>query len=65
VKVVVEQKLCAGHGECEVVAPRLFVIDDDGMARFIWADSDGPVPEGPLAEAVRRCPAGAIVIEQD
>ena len=49
---------CVAHGDCAVVAPEAFRVDD--VAVVI-----GTVPEDRLREAARACPAGAIVLIDD
>ena len=46
---------CVAHGDCAVVAPQAFRIDD--VAVVI-----GTAPEDVLLDAARACPAGAIVL---
>jgi ferredoxin len=56
---VVDEDFCLAHGDCAVVAPSVFQVDD--VARVI---GEGP-PELILA-AARACPAGAIkVIDEE
>ena len=60
-KVHVETGLCQGHTMCSMVAPEIFVLDDeDGHASAI----DGDIPSDKIAdvrEAIRSCPERAIV----
>jgi ferredoxin len=49
---------CVAHGDCAVVAPDAFRVDD--VAVVI-----GSAPEDRLREAARACPAGAIVLIDD
>jgi len=49
---------CVAHGDCAVVAPEAFRVDD--VAVVI-----GTVAEDRLREAARACPAGAIVLVDD
>ena len=46
---------CVAHGDCAVVAPQAFRVDD--VAVVI-----GTAPEDVLLDAARACPAGAIVL---
>ena len=46
---------CFAHGDCAVVAPQAFRVDD--MAVVI-----GTAPDDVLLDAARACPAGAIVL---
>ena len=46
---------CVAHGDCAVVAPQAFRVDD--VAVVI-----GTAPDAVLLDAARACPAGAIVL---
>jgi ferredoxin len=46
---------CVGHGDCAVVAPQAFRVDDVAVVV-------GTAPDDVLLEAARACPAGAIVL---
>lgn len=60
-KVHVEPGLCQGHTICSMVAPDIFLLDDeDGHASAI----DGDIAAEKIAsvqEAVKSCPERAIV----
>jgi ferredoxin len=51
----IDDHACLGHGDCAVVAPEAFRVDD--LAVVIGTTSDDK-----LREAARACPAGAIVL---
>lgn len=58
-KPVVEDDLCLAHGDCAVVAPRVFHVDD-------VAEVTGDGTPELILEAARACPAAAItVIDED
>jgi ferredoxin len=62
-KVRVDTSKCSGIGLCEVAAPTVFEVGDDGQARAINADP----PEDDRAaveQAVQECPTGALSIEE-
>ena len=46
---------CLAHGDCALVAPGVFTVDD-------IAHVTGSAPDDVLREAARACPAGAIVL---
>ena len=46
---------CVAHGDCAVVAPQAFRVDDVAVVT-------GTAPDDLLLEAARACPAGAIVL---
>lgn len=61
-KVAVDTTKCSGIGLCEVTAPAVFEVGDDGQSRAI--DSEPPQDERAAVEqAVRDCPTGALSIQ--
>ncbi len=61
--VSVDRAACLGHGQCEIVAPDVFVIDDEDIAVVVKSrldESDRPR----IQEAQLRCPEAAIHIEE-
>jgi ferredoxin len=62
-KVKVDTEKCSGIGLCEVAAPAVFEIGDDGQARAI--DPEPSEEERAAVEqAVTDCPTGALSIEE-
>jgi len=62
-RVVVDLELCEGNAVCASVAPEIFVVGDDDLARVKLE----PVPEALRAKvevAVRRCPRQALAIKE-
>jgi ferredoxin len=56
---VVDEAACSAHGDCAVIAPEVFEVDD--VARVV-----GEAPREVLVEAAESCPAGAIsVVDAD
>lgn len=57
--VRVDRTKCSGIGLCEMTAPGVFEVGDDGQSRVI-----DPEPAGPDLESARRaaanCPTGAL-----
>jgi ferredoxin len=51
----VDELECSAHGDCALVAPNVFEVDD--VARVI-----GDGPKELLLEAAESCPAGAISV---
>ena len=51
----VDEMECAGHGDCALLAPGVFEVDD--IARVV-----GDAPREVLIEAAESCPAGAITV---
>jgi ferredoxin len=57
-KVDVDMELCASHGQCTLVAPEVFALDDDAVLRYDPEPDDALRPD--VEQAVQLCPAGAI-----
>jgi len=53
--VEIDEGACAGHGDCEDIAPEVFALDD--VARVI-----GHGPDDVLLAAAEACPSAAIRI---
>lgn len=57
VRLAVDQEVCIGMGQCELLEPEQFLVDDDtGVAS---ATGDGVSPER-AAQLIDACPSGAI-----
>jgi ferredoxin len=54
----IDEYACAGHGDCAVVAPDVFDLED--IAVVI-----GTAPDRLIMEAARACPSTAIAIFDD
>ena len=61
-KVRVDRDLCRGLGNCVVLAPTVFRLDEVNKA--VVADPNS-VDEGRLFEAAESCSENAIVLEDD
>jgi ferredoxin len=62
-RVVIDELLCEGHALCQGIAPDIFDVGDDDMARVLMDD----IPESrrdDVANAVRSCPKQAISIAE-
>jgi ferredoxin len=65
-KVKIDEQLCTGHGRCNVLAERVYRLDDDGYNADRGSTID--VPAGLEADALRgvqNCPEGAIVVIEE
>lgn len=61
-KVKVDTTKCSGIGLCEMTAPEVFEVGDDGQAHVIKAEpSADELPA--VEEAVSSCPTAALSIE--
>lgn len=64
-RVSIDHDRCTGHGRCYVLAPELFVDDDEGYGQVL---GDGTVAPGQVDDArraVQSCPERAIIIDED
>ena len=60
VRVKVNPEACMGIGQCEMLEPDVFIVDDEGMAHVV----EGSVVTNERAlELIDRCPSGAISID--
>ncbi len=57
-RAIVEEDVCLAHGDCAVVAPGVFRVDD--VATVI-----GHGPSDLILSAARACPACAITVIDD
>ena len=62
-RVIVDGHRCQGIGMCEMVAPNLFEVGDDGLSHVM---SDGLTSDqlGAAERAVDSCPTDALSIER-
>lgn len=56
-RLTVDRDACVGIGQCEVLEPDAFEVDDEGVAVAL-----GPLPVDRARIVVERCPSGAISI---
>lgn len=60
VPMAIDDDLCIGVGQCELLEPEVFRLDDDeGRAHLI---NDGRLPRDRAETVVDKCPSGAISI---
>jgi ferredoxin len=72
VQVSIDQTLCRGDCICEQICPRVFALDEDGIAHVVadggflmGADGWAQAPEGAedlVLDAARECPSQAILV---
>jgi len=63
VKVTVDTETCVGAGQCEMLEPDVFLVDDDeGISSVI---GEGVLPRERAATVIYRCPGQAISIVDD
>ena len=62
VDVLINRVTCEGHGLCELTAPQIYGLDDEGQAVLLQ-----PVDESNVVAAeagARVCPVAAIAIRK-
>lgn len=55
--VRVDELKCSGIGMCEMTAPEVFEIGEDGQAHVV---GDPDVDRASTEEAISNCPTGAL-----
>lgn len=62
VRLTVDRGVCLGVGQCELLEPETFRLDDDEeLAELI---GPGTLPRGRAEAVVDRCPSSAIAIDE-
>ncbi len=59
-KITVDEKKCAGHALCTIIAPELFEMNEHGKAVVLGEVTDDLVEEA--EESVSECPAAALLL---
>jgi ferredoxin len=60
-KYLVDEALCAGHGQCAAVAPDVYELDDDGLNATFGAMVDVAMADEEAARSgASSCPEQAI-----
>ena len=59
VLLVVDEQRCIGGGQCEMLEPEVFLLDDESLSSVIGS---GLLPRGRAQVVVHRCPGAAISI---
>ncbi len=60
VKLKVDTEACIAGGQCEMIEPDTFLVDDDTAIASVIGT--GSLPVDRAAEVIDRCPAQAISI---
>ncbi|PJE05998.1 ferredoxin [Mycobacterium sp.] len=63
-KLRVDLTKCAGIGICEMTAPTVYEVGDDGQSHLLH-DTPGDDELAAVREAVANCPTSALSIESD
>ena len=61
VKIKVDLDKCIGSGSCEMLAPGVFEVSDEGLCQVLAADA-GSEPESRVYKAAESCPTRAISV---
>lgn len=61
-KIRVDRNLCRGLGNCVVIAPTVFKLDEENKAVILDPAS---VSDDALLEAAESCPENAIIVVDD
>ena len=62
VQITLEVDKCIGSGSCEMMAPEVFEVGEDGLAELLDA-SPGSEMESKCRAAEESCPTQAITVE--
>jgi ferredoxin len=63
-RVIVDEDVCAAHGDCVVAAPEIFDLGDDDDVVTVIMPEPGEELRKQAEEAVSDCPVSAIRIEE-
>ena len=64
VPVAVDEERCIGGGQCEMLEPDVFLLDDDTIISSVIGS--GALPRDRAELVVHRCPGAAIsIVEPD
>jgi ferredoxin len=61
-RVHVDHSKCALHGQCEITAPAIFEIDDEGDSLVILVPEPDESMRDLVEDAADACPTNAISI---
>ena len=63
-RVSIDHDRCTGHGRCYVLAPELFVDDDEGYGRVIGDGEVVPAQVEAARKAAQSCPERAVLLDE-
>jgi ferredoxin len=63
-RVSIDHDRCTGHGRCYVLAPELFVDDDEGYGQVIDDGEVAPDQIEAARNAVSNCPERAVLLDE-
>lgn len=59
-RLEVDSHLCNGYGNCVMIAPEVFELDEDTLIAAVNEEASQAAPIEQLREAAADCPARAI-----
>lgn len=62
-RVSVDTSLCQAYGNCLLAAPEVFDLDEESNLAVVLVTEPGEEKRKVVEEAVRACPALAVVVE--
>ncbi len=62
VRLQVDEETCVGMGQCELLEPDVFRVDDDTS---IASAADVAVPADRATAVIEACPSGAISVRNE
>jgi ferredoxin len=63
VRVSVDLQKCEAHGDCVLVAPTVFELDDSGSVVVVLQEEPAEELRSQVEAAARLCPVAAITVE--
>ena len=60
-RVLADLDRCIGSGNCELLAPDVFEVGEDGVVRML-RPKPGRADEDAVRDAVAQCPTGALTL---
>ena len=63
-EVVINHASCEGHGLCEMTAPQIYGLDDDGQVVLKQEPGEDPSAQAAAEAGARVCPVAALSIRK-
>ena len=60
-RVTADRELCVGSGACEMLAPDVFEVSDEGVVQVL---QDRPADEESVRQAAQQCPTRALSLQE-
>jgi ferredoxin len=60
-RVSADRELCVGSGACEMLAPDVFEVDDDGVVQVLQPEPDDT---DAVRQAAQQCPTRALSLAE-